>query len=314
MARFAADLAELTPSGRLGLAVSGGPDSLALLLLTAAARPGAVEAATVDHGLRSESASEAALVADVCARLGVPHVILPVNVASGASLQAQARGARYAALADWAAARGLAALATAHHLDDQAETVLMRLARGSGLGGLAGVRPKRPLGPVVLIRPLLRWRKSELVRIVEEAGLNAVDDPANRDERHDRTRARQLLAETKWLEPGRLAASAEHLAEAEAGLVFAAVRLFAERAMVDPEAVTIDANGLPRELQRRLLLLAMDHLGDPAPRGADLDRALASLAAGKTCSLGLLKMEGGALWRLTLAPPRRVSSRPAGLT
>src|SRR5436190_6863535 len=101
--RFAADFDALSPAeSRVGLAVSGGPDSLALLLLAAAARPGRIEAATVDHRLRPDSRKEADFVADVCHRLGVPHKTLAVSVKPGASLQAQARSARYEALGEWA--------------------------------------------------------------------------------------------------------------------------------------------------------------------------------------------------------------------
>ena len=133
VARFRRDAEALAPGfARLGVAVSGGPDSLALLLLAQAAFPGLVEAATVDHRLRPESTIEALHVEDICARLGCPHAILDVEVPDGpAGLQAEARGARYRALGLWAEARGLPHVATAHHADDQAETVLMRLQRGS---------------------------------------------------------------------------------------------------------------------------------------------------------------------------------------
>ena len=146
--RFAADLEVLAPAGTLiGVAVSGGPDSLALLLLAAKARPGEVEAATVDHGLRPESAAEAAMVADLCETLGVPHRILVADwIRSPTSnIQAEARAMRYRLLNDWAIERGLSAVATAHHADDQAETLLMRLARGAGVGGLGGTRKRRAL-------------------------------------------------------------------------------------------------------------------------------------------------------------------------
>ena len=198
VSRFAADLARVWPEGaargeaRLGIAVSGGPDSCALLLLAAAAMPGRIAAATVDHGLRAESADEARFVADLCAAIDVEHAVLPVTVEQG-NVQAQARAARYRALAEWAAELGLAALASAHHADDQAETLLLRLNRASGVAGLAGVRERGLVSgsELLLVRPLLGWRRLELERIVEAAGLNAVADPSNIDDRFDRARLRK---------------------------------------------------------------------------------------------------------------------------
>jgi tRNA(Ile)-lysidine synthase len=143
--RFAHDLDGLiAPGARLGVAVSGGPDSLALLLLAATARPALVEAATIDHGFRAEGRDEAEMVAGVCERLGVPHAILTARwpETPTSAIQERARHERYRLLGYWAEERGLAALATAHHADDQAETVVMRFARGSGVRGLAGMRPK----------------------------------------------------------------------------------------------------------------------------------------------------------------------------
>src|SRR5690606_34776455 len=130
IARFVADLARLWPEGeRLGLAVSGGPDSLALLLLAKASMRERIAVATVDHGLRHQSASETAMVAELCAAYAIEHEILTVKVARG-NLQDRARAARYAALASWMTRKGLSALATAHHAGDQAETLIMRLNRG----------------------------------------------------------------------------------------------------------------------------------------------------------------------------------------
>jgi tRNA(Ile)-lysidine synthase len=189
VSRFRLDLEAVAGAepGRLALAVSGGPDSLALLLLAHAALPEQVEAATVDHGLRKESAVEALHVEDICGRLGCPHNILEVTVPDGpAGLQGEARAARYAALAAWAERRSLTHLATAHHADDQAETILMRLQRGSGVAGLSGIRPLRRDGSLTILRPLLSWSKSELVHIVGDAAIEPVDDPSNRDSRFDR--------------------------------------------------------------------------------------------------------------------------------
>jgi tRNA(Ile)-lysidine synthase len=308
-ARFAADLDALVPAGdRLGLAVSGGPDSLALLLLATAVRPGKVEAATVDHVLRAESRAEAEGVGVICKRLGVPHHILTVewDERPSANIQARAREARYFLLDEWALRRELRSIATAHHADDQAETLLMRLARGAGLSGLVGTRKRRLLdGGVQLVRPLLGWRRSELAEIVAGSGLTPVDDPANRDPRHDRTRFRGLLNDAEWADVDRLAASAAWLAEADEALVWMTTALATSRIAPDGEALTLDAEGLPRELQRRLLLRAFDRLDARLPRGPDLDRAMHALAAGKAATLSGLKLTGGNPWRLEHAPARR---------
>ncbi len=307
--RFAADLdALVTADERIGIAVSGGPDSLALLLLASATRSGSVEAATVDHRLREGSADEAAMVAELCQRLDIPHRILTADWAEPprANVQAEARMMRYGLLGDWANARHLPAVATAHHADDQAETLIMRLARGSGIAGLGGSRASRPLvDGVRLIRPLLGWRKADLVALIEAAGIEPVDDPANRDPRHDRSRIRRWLADAGWADPARLAVSAAALRDADEALDWALAPLAAARIALDGNALVIEPFDLPRELKRRLLLAAFAELGAPTPRGPDLMRALAALDAGETMTLSGLKLVGGARWRLNLAPVRR---------
>lgn len=283
----------------IGLAISGGPDSLALLMLAARHRSGLIRAATVDHELRPEARAEAKAVAELCATLGVPHEILSVKVEG--SVQAGARAARYAALGDWCVRHGLSWLATGHHADDQAETLLMRLARGAGVSGLAGVRRSRPLRPgVTLIRPLLDWRKAELEAVIEESGLSPALDPSNSDPAYDRTAFRALLAGTGLFDPARLAHSAAHLAEAEAALQWTAERLFAERA----RGTSLDPRGLPPELLRRLVL-RMFALFDEAPRGPDLTRLIATLSAGRAATLGKVKATPGERWEFSLAPARR---------
>ena len=307
--RFAADLDALLPPGeRIGVAVSGGPDSIALLLLAAAARPGLIEAATVDHGLRAEGCAEAEMVASICEKLNVAHAVLVADWSEPpiANIQAEARMMRYRLLANWAEEQGLPALATAHHADDQAETLLMRLARGAGVRGLGGTRARRQLTEqVALVRPLLGWRKAELVALVGDAGIEAVDDPSNRDPRHDRSRIRKALEQSDWADPARLAASASALRDADEALDWALAPLITARFRREEAALIIAPFDLPRELKRRLLAAAFAELGAPAPRGADLMRALESLDAGRTVTLSGLKLDGGSFWRLAPAPPRR---------
>jgi tRNA(Ile)-lysidine synthase len=311
--RFAGDLAALCGGGTdlLGVAVSGGPDSLALLLLSHAAAPGRVRAATVDHGLRPESAGEAAFAASLCAERGIAHSTLPAEVSRGGKgLQAAAREARYAALGEWMRREGIEVLLTAHHADDQAETLLMRLNRGTGLGGLAGIRAAVPFPQggedARLCRPLLGWRRDELGRLVRGHGVAAVDDPSNADEAYDRARIRRHLAEAPWLDAAALARSAAALAEAEEALEAVAAGLFAERARRDGEALHLDPDGLPRELLRRLVLRALGATvaGDP-PRGEQVAALISDLRSGGIVTLAGVKCSGGKAWRFEPEPPRR---------
>ena len=286
--------------------MSGGPDSLALLLLAHAALPGAVEAATVDHGLRPEAAAEAEFVAGICASLGVPHITLGVKLAPG-NLQAEARAARYAALAGWAAERGLAAIATAHHADDQAETLVLRLNRASGVAGLAGVRAvgTGERSGAALLRPLLGWRREELGRVVAAAGIEAVQDPSNQDDRFDRARLRKVLAGSDWLDVPALAASAAHLADADAALEWAAAREWAEQ--VERTAMGLTYRPLaPRAIALRVLARIVTELDGEAPRGRAVARLFEALVARQPMSIGNLVAralpEG---WSFMKAPGRR---------
>ncbi|HET9428855.1 MAG TPA: tRNA lysidine(34) synthetase TilS [Allosphingosinicella sp.] len=286
----------------VGLAVSGGPDSLALLLLARAALSGKVRAATVDHGLRPESAQEAEYVAAICARLGVPHAILRPSTRITGNVQSAARQARYALLEDWRRGQGLDWVATAHHADDQAETLMMRLNRGSGVAGLSGVRAVNRH----VIRPLLGWRRSDLDAVVAAVGLDPVADPSNSDEHYDRVRLRRQLRETEWIDPAALARSAAALAEAEASLDWAAQGLWMERAVRTGTGIRIDTAGVPAELRRRLVRRALAELGDGAtPRGEALGRLIAQLEAGRIATLAGVKAQGGRLWEFAPAPLRR---------
>ena len=214
---FTKALDRLNPDGgKLGLAVSGGPDSMAMLLLAHEAVAGQFEVATVDHGLRPEAKDECALVAASCKERDVPCEVLGVQVGEG-NVQAMAREARYYALDAWGQRRGIGAIVTAHHADDQAETLLMRLNRGSGVSGLAGVREKAHFMGMQLpvIRPLLSVRRSELTALVQSSGQAFVTDPSNNDESYDRVRMRKALADADWIDPLALSRSASWLAEAD---------------------------------------------------------------------------------------------------
>jgi tRNA(Ile)-lysidine synthase len=311
--RFRADLdALIAPDARVGIAVSGGPDSLALLLLAAAARPGEVEAATVDHALRPEARAEAERVAAICGRLGVPHHILTArwNDRPTTAIQERARSERYRLLGYWAEEQGLGALATGHHADDQAETFLMRLNRGSGVRGLAGMRPRSiaPGSNVRLVRPLLGWRRSELEQICEHAGLEPVADPSNADERFERVRIRRALAEAEWLNSAAIAKSATNLGDADASLDWAMRVEWKCGVRESSETIVYRASDAPTEIRRRLVARAVRKLateGDAELRGSELDRLLMALAEGGTATVRGVHCRGGTEWRFTRAPRRQ---------
>lgn len=322
-ARFAAELAAIWPEGErggpLGLAVSGGPDSLALLLLAHAALPGQIAVASIDHGLRPEAAGEVALVERVAGERGIPFTPLTVTLAPG-NIQARARQARYAALAGWAQDAGLGAVATAHHADDQAETLLMRLNRGSGLAGLAGVRAASRIegSEVALLRPLLGWRKAELAEVVAAAGITPAADPANTNPDFDRARLRARLAEADWLDPVQIAASAAHLAEGWQALDWYAELDWHEMVMRDDAApgglgFTYGAN-VPRVIAIETILRIIAALGGHATR-AEAGRAWDRLWQGKNASIGGVLAQAGVervekvgvmmrVWRFRPEPPR----------
>jgi len=308
--RFAAELERLWPEGgRLGLAVSGGPDSLALLLLTHALLGDRCVAATVDHGLRPEAAEEAAWVADLCAARGIGHAVLrgdlPERTGHTANLSARARALRYDLLQAHADTVGATHIATAHHADDQVETLIMRLNRGAGVGGLAGVRAKS--GRV--IRPLLGWRRAELGAIVAAAGIVAVEDPSNVSDRFDRARLRKQLAAIDWIDPLRVAASAAALADAEEAIVWMVRQLGTDRVATDGDSLLLDPRDLPFELIRRLVEHCVRQIDATAEiRGSALVRMVKALESGDTAMLGDVAAVAlsPAAWRFRKAPPRRL--------
>jgi tRNA(Ile)-lysidine synthase len=292
------------PDGaRILCAVSGGPDSLALLILLHKTMPDRVVAATVDHALRPESADEAQYVQRICKDMHVPHVILsPAEKISG-NIQSAARAARYASLAQAAEQHDCAYIATAHHADDQLETVLMRLARGSGVDGLSAIRSKNGK----ILRPLLRFTKDELITICAAAGLDPVQDPSNANTDFERVAMRNWLANTQHpFRADRAERTASAMADASEALNWMTGTLTQERVQREMDAVVCDARDVPREMQRRLLIHCL-RLLEPelAPRGDALDRLLSELSDGRTATMGHVKCEGGDNWRFTMAPPRR---------
>jgi tRNA(Ile)-lysidine synthase len=313
LARFRRDLdALLGADVRFGMGVSGGPDSLALLLLAAAARPGMIEAATVDHSLRPESRAEAEMVAALCERLGLPHSILTVEWRQKpqTGIQQRARAARYRLLGQWAQEKGLRALLTAHHLDDQAETFLMRVARGAGVKGLAGMRrvSQVPGGTMALVRPLLGWRHAELEQVCATAGVDPASDPSNEDEQFERVRVRNALNQADWLSAEALALSAANLADADVALHWATTRAW-DQTVTDREgSISFRPEGIPRELRRRIVrraVLKLAREGQGADlRGRELDRLLQVLANGGKATLRGVLCTGGADWRFVPAPNR----------
>ncbi len=262
-AAIGAALADL-PAGPVGVAVSGGSDSTALAVLLAHWTSEAgrrLEAVTVDHRLRPESAAEAAMVAQLCARLGIPHAVRVWEEGPGrGNLQDSARTARQRLIAGWAAERGIGMVALGHTLDDQAETFLMRLARGSGVHGLAAMAPRVRIGGLVWLRPLLGLRRGDLRDWLSGQGIGWADDPSNENDRFDRVRARAALGPLAGLGLGaeRLAATAAAMARARVALEAAAAGL--ADAALDPgpagDVLLDPARFAPAPEELRLRVLA----------------------------------------------------------
>ncbi len=302
----------------VGLAVSGGGDSVALLRLLAVDLKLAVQVATVDHGLRAEAAAEAAFVADICADLGVPHTILPVTLAPGANIQARARAARFAALTDWAAAAGLTHIAMGHTKDDQAETFLLRLARGSGVDGLAGMTPQVLRGDITWVRPLLEYHRTDLRDYLNHHGVVWIDDPSNDDPRYDRIKMRQAapLLDDLGLGTDRLADTAARMSDARTALAWGVGQAFDATVTVVMGCASVDMNRLaefPKELKTRLIGQLIQGIagGDYAPRFDGIKTLLHDPKGGTLAGVQSVR-DGTTLWMfrepaqisdLTCAPP-----------
>jgi tRNA(Ile)-lysidine synthase len=318
----------------LVLAISGGPDSTALLVIGARwverlkkqkKKTPALIAVTVDHGLRRESSREALAVKRLARALGVPHRTLRWRGRKPKTgLQEAARTARYRLLADAAERGGYAHILTAHTLDDQAETVLFRLARGSGLTGLAGMARVSPLAAagrreIFLVRPFLHIPKARLLATLKAAGITHSEDPTNRDPRFARARLRILMPALarEGLNARGLARLAARMRRAEAAIEFsvdAAAAALAPPPWPQRGPIVFAAlrfGRLPAEVALRLLGRAVAHAGDEGPvELAKLEQLYAALVAARA---PLRRTLAGALITLTSerlvierAPARRI--------
>ncbi len=307
-AEFAAVMRPLGPFGaapRLAAGVSGGPDSLALALLAAdwtRTRGGDLLALVVDHGLRPESPAEARGVARLLAGQGIASRILSLGLPGGPALQARARAGRRAALLAACAEAGRPWLLLGHQRGDQAETLLLRAERGSGLDGLAGMAMASPAAEALVLRPLLGTPAARLAATVAAAGLQALADPSNRDRRFARTGLRAVLAAVPGVEAtlaGAAGSFARHRARGEAALaarLSACARVFPEGwALLDPAALGED--GLA-DLALGAVLRAVG--GGPYPLPGAAVAALRRRGQGTLGGAWLRPGRGG--WQVLRAP------------
>lgn len=329
-------LAGLQGAAGIVLAVSGGPDSVALLYLIARWRDRLktkpkLLAVTVDHVLRKEARAEALAVARLARRLKVPHRILRWTGAKPRTgIQEAARLARYRLLGLAAVRAGASHIVTAHTCDDQAETVLMRMSRGSGIGGLAAMLRETPLGGCTLVRPLLDVPKTRLIATLRKAALDFADDSSNRDPRFTRARLRGVMPALarEGLDARRLAQLARRLRRADEALEATASRAFSIMAAVGAGSgpVTFDADGffaMPAEIGLRMLRHAIDRVGREGP--AELGKLEALLAAVQECRraengairrslAGAIVTLAGSRLTVEAAPPRRRTGNSRGKT
>ncbi|MCP5075088.1 MAG: tRNA lysidine(34) synthetase TilS [Rhodobacteraceae bacterium] len=285
------------PDGPIGVAVSGGGDSVALLLLMAdwaKLQERVLRVATVDHGLRDGSAAEAEMVSNLCRTLELDHQTLHWQGWDGAgNLQDAARKARQGLLGQWAAREGLAAIATGHTKDDQAETFLMRLARGSGVDGLAAIYSKSVVDGQVWLRPLLGISRQDLRKHLVTKGVDWVEDPSNQDESFERVRWRKAMGGLAdlGLRADLLAQTAGRMQSARAALEKQTHR-FALATAIPRESGSVRLNVQDflrnlEEQQTRLLAHCLKWVSGATyrPRLDGLKRLIHGLSEGETATL-----------------------------
>mgnify|MGYP000160590359 CR=1 FL=1 len=282
--------------GRIGIACSGGGDSLALLRLAVdyARENGAeLHCITVDHGLRSGSDAEAEGVTLICQGLGIPHEITRwTNWDGQGNLQDEARRARYGMIADFAQRLELDLICLGHTSDDQAETVLMQIARSAGVDGLAAMAPKRDHLGVTWLRPLLQTRRKDLRGFLLEIGQEWVDDPSNEDERFDRIKARNILEALAPLgvSTEKLCTLAGNMADARHALNQQVWHFAGDVALVQEGDVLLHRENLMRghfETRRRLLRHALTWVSasDYGPRQREIMNLFKAIKEERTATL-----------------------------
>ncbi len=294
---------------RIGVAVSGGSDSMALLeLLTHWAGENGVElrAATVDHGLRVEAKEEAAFVAAFCAGRGIRHDVLTWDGWDGTgNLQAEARAARYRLLADWAREAHVDAVGVAHTANDQAETFLMRLSRSSGVDGLSAMEHSFLRHGIRFVRPLLGQTREVLRDYLRRHDVAWVDDPSNSDTRFDRVKAREAFEALRPLgiSERTMTASTRHLSMATAALQHYAIQEAKAHVVEDRgDLILPRMMDIPVEIERRLVVGALQYIGgDPyPPRSAALvEMEIGLTEAGKHTLAGCVITREGDATRFT---------------
>lgn len=317
-------------SRRTLLAVSGGPDSTALLVLAARWRAKRANgpdliAATIDHKLRPAAKAEAKAVAKLAGKLGIPHRILewkgrkPVT-----GVQEAAREARFAMFSALAKEIGADTLMTAHTRDDQAETVLHRMGRGSGIGGLAGIRRVHQRDGIFLARPFLDLPKARLVATLKKLRIPFASDPTNKVTKYLRTRLRKLapLLAKEGISSANLALMAKRLARANAALHRLADEAAFALRMDRLEGRAFEARGfflMPQELSIRMLRAAVDAEGTEGPAElAKVEALYEALAEAHLSGEDMKRTLAGALVTLSKAaldvapaPPRKSASGKA---
>ncbi|KJZ18363.1 hypothetical protein TW80_15165 [Loktanella sp. S4079] len=284
---------DISENKKIGIAVSGGGDSIAMMHLAAAVLPRErLHVVSVNHGLRPEAADELALVKEQTEALGISHQTLYWKWTGEGNLQAAARDGRWNAIRDWAVQHSIRSVLIGHTVDDQAETVLLRLARGSGVDGLAAMTAQDQRDGIQVLRPLLNMSRAELRLWLTENQIAWSDDPSNDDRKYDRVKIRKMfdqLAEV-GLSHKRLLQTADHMKAAHRSLQRAAHQFAAQHVVqeggdliLSPDALELDSEDTPRRVMAAALAWVASQ--PYKPRFENLCARVAQARAGQKVTL-----------------------------